>query len=259
MKLPKALNLLRPNLHYRRECFDLGLTNAGLKPVASLPHPDSTDAIVIWNRYGVYDDIAIIFERAGATVFVAENGYLGKHWRDGEWFALALGHHAGAGMWHDGGPQRWDSWHVPLKPFRTDGKETLVLGQRGIGEGSVRSPDCWAESAQSRFGGRIRPHPGNKDPEVSLDVDLLKTKQVLTWNSSAALLALMAGVPVWYEQKKWLGGSASKHLSSWKVSPEPQRDEEARLKMFQRLAWTMWTLDEIRSGLAFLSIMGRQT
>jgi hypothetical protein len=243
----RALNLLREAIHYRRAAFDEGLQAAGFRLVSNLAEPGPGDLLVIWNRYGGFHERALLFERAGADVLVVENGYLGKAWRAGEWFALALSHHAGAGRWVDGGPSRWDSWGIKLSPWRDGGSDTLILGQRGIGEPDIRSPDRWAESARRRFGGRIRPHPESGVTSVPLLDDLASTGQVLTWNSSAALMALMAGIAVWHEFPCWIGGGAARPLSDW--PGEPRRDDEARLAMFRRLAWAIWTLDEVRTGV----------
>jgi hypothetical protein len=149
------------------------------------------------------------------------------------------------GQFPAGGSERWDSWGVDLVPFRTDGDETLIFAQRGIGEPGYRSPEMWAESVRGRFGGRIRQHPGASEPAVSLDDDLARAKQCVTWNSGAALQALMLGVPVW-SAGPWIGASAARPLAEW--GAEPKRDEAARLEVFRRLAWGMWTLDEIRTG-----------
>lgn len=231
----------------------------GFEVVQALPKPKAGDALVIWNRYGAYHEIAQQFERAKAYVFVAENGYLGKHWRGGEWFSLARGHHAGAGSWHYGGPNRWDSWDVKMAPYKEDGTETLILGQRGIGEPGVRSPDYWAEQTQRRIHtGRIRQHPGTREPAVTLEEDLKRARRVMTWNSSAAFHALIAGVPVWYEQNQWLGAEAGRHISCWPSIADP-RDADARLHMFRHLAWTLWTLDEIKSGVPFHLNLDQQT
>jgi hypothetical protein len=245
MRMPRALNLLRASLHYRRESFDRGLRAAGFDIVDRIAQPRWDDVLLIWNRYSAFDDQARMFEGAGATVLVVENGWLGKDWRGGEWFALSVGHHAGAGRWKDGGPERWDGWHVELEPWRRDGTETVILGQRGIGERGVRSPEQWAETTRRRIGGRIRPHPGTAAARP-LREDLAGARDVATWHSGAALLALMWGVPCWYEYPRWIGAGAGRSLAEW--PGEPRRDDGARLATFRRLAWAMWTLDEIRSG-----------
>jgi hypothetical protein len=246
--LPRALNLLRQSLHYRRESFDAGLRAAGFDLVDQLPRPRVDDLLVIWNRYGGFDEHARRFEGAGGTVLVAENGWLGKHWRGGEWFALAVGHHAGAGRWPDGGPARWDGWSVALGPWRTGGAETVILGQRSIGEVGVRSPDGWAEAARARIGrGRVRPHPGNAAPAVDLAADLASAREVVTWHSAGGAAGADMGhsglvrLPAVDRRRR---GAPAERLAERTAA----RATGARLAMFRRLAWAMWTLDEIRTG-----------
>jgi hypothetical protein len=243
------LNLLRRSIHYRRDAFDAGLLANGFELVNSLPKPKPGDVAVMWNRYGGYHEQALHFERAGAAVLVVENGPLGKDWRAGEWFSLAVGHVAGPGKFADGGPSRWDSWGVKMAPFRTGGRETVILGQRGIGEPGIKSPERWAEVTRHRHGGRIRLHPAGKESHVvPLLDDLADAREVITWHSGAALLALLAGIPVWCDFPQWIGigADAARPLSEW--PGEPQRFDAARLAIFRRLAWATWNLDEIRTG-----------
>jgi hypothetical protein len=242
----RALNLLRPGLHYRREAFDAGLKAAGLQVVQSLRDPGPGDVLLIWNRYGNAEEHARHFESRGAAVIVAENGYLGKHWRGGDWFSLSGGHHAGAGVILDDGPERWDSWHVSMNPYRPGGAESVIFGQRGIGERGIKSPDRWAENVRARTGGRIRKHPGTGKESVPIEKDLASARECFTWNSAAALHALMMGVPVWCDFDRWIGMQACRPLREW--PGDPNRDESTRLQMFRRLAWSIWTLDEIRTG-----------
>lgn len=249
----RALNLLRPSLHYRKSSFDDGLSAAGFKLVERLPDPKPGDVLLCWNRYAGNHELAQQFERAGASVLVAENGLLGKGWRGGEWFALALGHHSGAGEWKPAGSERWDGWAVELAPWRTGGAETVILGQRGIGERGIRSPDHWAESVRGRIGGRVRAHPGTSQAKP-LAADLADARQVVTWHSGAALQALTMGVPVWYAFPQWIGAGAARPLSEW--PGEPKRDDAARLAMFRRLAWAMWNLDEVRTGEPIRRLLG---
>lgn len=250
----RALCLLRETPHYRRDAFCSGLKAAGFQIVTHIPDPKPDDVLVIWNRYTGYAEHAGRFESAGARVLVAENGYLGKDWRGGHWYSLAIGHHAGAGKWVEGGPQRWDSWGVELLPWREGGRETLIFGQRGIGEEGIASPANWANEAQRLTGGRIRPHPGKEPPAVSLERDLWKVREVVTWHSGAALLALMAGVPVWYGFPDWIGAQAGLPLAQFGKVPA-KRDDADRLAMFRRLAWAMWEVDEIHSGAAIKHLL----
>lgn len=250
----RALCQLPDGPNYRKDAFLSGLAAAGLKVVRELNNPVPGDVVLLWNRGGWRDNDARRFEAAGATVLVAENGYLGKIWRDQKWFALARGHHAGAGTWPDGGPQRWDGWGVGMEPWRDGGTDVVVLEQRGIGEPGIASPDAWAEKVQRRIGGRIRRHPGASIPAVSLRDDLASARCVVTWHSGAALQALLFGVPVFYDFPQWIGAGAARPLAEFMHGP--RCDDAARLAMFQRLAWAQWTDEEVRNGDPFKHLLG---
>jgi len=248
----RALCLLPDGPNYRREQFLAGLAAAGFEVVSELGKPAAGDVLVIWNRGTWRDAEAGRFEAAGARVLVAENGYMGKVWRGQKWFSLALGHHAGAGQWRDGGPQRWDSWGAELAAWRAGGTEVVILAQRGIGEPGVASPPGWAEAVRRRIGGRIRNHPGKDAPAVSLEDDLRDARCVVTWHSGAAILALMLGVPVFHAFPRWIGAAAARPLAEFEQGPlMPDR-----LPMFRRLAWAMWTDEEVRNGAAFQHLLG---
>jgi hypothetical protein len=254
--LKRALSLLRSALHYRKAAFAKGLQAAGYKVVDRLPDPGPGDVVVIWNRYQGYDEQARHFERNGGRVVVVENGYLGKDWLGAQWFAMALGHHAGAGQWPEGGPERWDALGVDLRPWRhVNGSvaETLILGQRGIGEPGIASPVGWAEKTRKLVGGRIRPHPDTDARAVPLEQDLALAGSVVTWASGAALRALVEGVPVWYEMPQWIGAGAAKPLAEF--GSEPKRSDAARLACFRRLIWAQWRLSEVESGEAFTRLL----
>lgn len=185
---------------------------------------------------------------------MAENGYVRSD-IPGKWFALALKHHNGAGLWNVGGPERWDALGVELNPWRCSGSELVILGQRGIGELGIASPHGWAETVQRKIGGRIRSHPGNNEPTVPLEQDLRNASSVVTWGSAAALSALSLGVPVYYAFDRWIGAPAAYSLSQFEHG-EPRRDDGDRLRMFQRLIWAQWTIEEIADGRAFRHLLG---
>ncbi|WP_143694842.1 hypothetical protein [Variovorax sp. JS1663] len=226
-----------------------GLRAAGYEIEPRIGQPGPGDILVIWNRTASRELEAQRFEIAGARVLVCENGYLGKEWRGLKWFAMAWGHHAGAGTWPDGGSERWDAWNVELAPWRAGGRETVILAQRGIGEPGIASPPNWASDAQSRIGGRIRQHPGADAPRVPLAEDLKDAAAVVTFHSAAALKALILGVPVWHAFDRWIGARAARPLAEF--GAEPKRDDADRLAMFRRLAWAMWSSDEVENGTAF--------
>lgn len=239
---------LRDSPHYRRDIFADGLRAHGFAiefKLCSYPNPD--DVLVIWNRYGAFDACAKRCESVGAKVFVAENAYLGQEILGGgsKWLALAKSHHVGAGEWPVGSDDRWDQLGVKLKPFREDGREIVVLKQRGIGEPGIAMPRDW------RADGRVRRHPGKLTASVPLERDLERAKAVVTWASGAALKALLWGIPVITHFPRWIGASAS-------CAPgEPlNRSESARLSMLRRMIWAQWRREEIASGEAFAALFG---
>jgi len=249
--LKRAQLLLADGPNYRKADFQAGLQALGYELVDQIRCPRPADVLVIWNRGSWRNTEAQRFEAAGARVIVAENGYLGKNWIGQKWFALALGHHSGAGTWPDGGSARWDSWGAQLAPWRTDGTEVLVLEQRGIGEPGVASPRGWERDMVKRFGGRLRNHPGGAVPAVSLVDDLRNARCVVSWHSGGAMLALLMGVPAFYGFPLWIGRSAARHVSEFDAGPWVGD----RLAMFRRLAWAMWAVDEVRTGVAFEKLL----
>lgn len=257
--MKRAVCLIREPLIYRRAAFIAGLRAAGYMAVDRIDKPDAGDLLVTWNRYGHGHETAQQFERAGARVIVVENGYLGKSWLGDRWFAAALGQHNGAGTWPIGGPERWDALNVTLYPWRSGGKERIILAQRGIGSSDVRSPDGWAERARAKYGGRIRAHPGKEIAKVSLDEDLMNAASVITWGSSAALRALILGVPVWYEYPRWIGAIAGRPISEFfgpgKTLASVKRSDTDRTAMFRRLIWAMWRAREVEDGTMFRALL----
>lgn len=253
--MPRAMSLVREGPAYRKVAFQNGLEAAGYQVVSQLAKPNEDDVLVTWNRYGNGEEQAQLFERNGARVVVVENGYLGKSWYGDRWFAMSLSQHGGAGEWFPQGPERWDSQRVPMAEWKRDGKEIIILAQRGIGSGLVASPDNWAERTRSKLGvGRIRAHPGKDPPKVSLADDLRDAAGVITWCSSAAFGALILGIPVWYAFDKWIGAPAALPLSQFGKA-EPLRDNDARTNMFRRLAWAMWRVGEVEDGTAFKHLL----
>ena len=251
----RALNLIRPLPHYRHDCFAAGLEASGYRLVHELGDPEPGDCLLIWNRYGRNHERAKTFEAAGARVLIAENAYLPTEVLGSGWYSLAESHHAGAGVWPDLGGERWDGLGIELRAWRTGGTEVLILGQRAIGEPGIASPPHWAEQSQQRLGGRVRPHPG-KHPGMKLEHDLRNAAVVCTWASSAAIRALVYGVPVFYAMDRWIGAAAGRPIAEF--GQEPRRDDDARLAMLRRLAWAQWHLDEIRSGAAFDALLNHR-
>lgn len=230
--MPRAWLNLRFTVPERRAVFTEGLERIGFEVRHELTRsPDAGDVFVTWNRIHEGDEVARIFTDRGLPVIVAENATWGNSFAGRGWYTLARNYHNVAGMFPDGGPERWDALGVELEPFRTGG-ETVVLPSRGIGPGCYRMPPDWPQRQQ----GRVRWHPGRIERKP-LREDLAGCGRVVTWGSGAAVKALIWGIPIEPHQPRWLAAQ--------------DNTEEGRLAMFRRLAWAQFQMHEISSGFAF--------
>lgn len=260
----KAYCLVRDAPWYRRQAFVEGLKLTGYEVSSNSPARGAKgDVLVLWNRYGGWHDIASQFEREGGTVVVAENGYLGRGGtppkfdvhpegpKPEHYYSISLGWHNGRGRWHVGGPERFATLEVVLKPWRSDGEHILVCPNRSFGVGEqVMQPD-WAQRAadrvrrQTKRPVRIRAHPGNNQPKRSLAEDLKGAWAVVVWSSSVALHSLVEGIPVFIEAPfQIVKGAGARGSVDSPETPE-------RLPHFERMAWAQWTIEEISTGLPF--------
>ncbi len=238
-----AYLLLKPEPCYRSEAFATGLRAIGMKVIHGAPRtlkPD--DAVVCWNRGDAYRPMC---KAAGATLLVAENGYLNREWRGSYWYALSRDYHNGAGSWNPGGPERWESWGIPINPWRTGGEYVLILESRGIGDSGIAAPRGWSQRMFAKLSHGpdpvlYRTHPGtDKTTEhPSLYDNLAAAKKVVTWGSAAALKALLYGVPVENYFSQWIGTCGTD-----------------RQFTFERLAWAMWSIEELSSGEPFSRLL----
>lgn len=243
MRLPRALNLLRPEPQFRRDCFTEGLRAAGFDVVDQIDRPAPDDLVLLWNRRSSGHAEAQRFR----NVLVAENAYV----RLSGWYALARDHHGGLGSWPVGGPERWASFGIQPQPWRT-GREVVVLAQRSIGEPGIASPRGWEAEIARKVKGRIRAHPARGEG-VPLEQDLAHARCAVTWGSSAGIQALIMGVPVFYGLRGWVGAPAARQVDE--IKSGPLCDDAARLRMLERLAWAQSPFSEIRSGEAICRLI----
>lgn len=264
----RAHVLIREAPWYRRQAFERGLKAVGFDVVSINPdQARSGDVLVCWNRYGNVHEHATKFERAGGSVIVAENGYIGRGGgspkfqvhpggpKPGDYYSISWGWHNGRGTWPAGGPERFEAMGIELKPWRIDGGHILICPNRSFGVGAQVMSPSWAQEklhALSRITKRlikIRSHPGNNAPARPLEADLEGSWLVYVWSSSVAVHSLAAGIPTFIEAP-WniLKGASATGSVEDHYSPNRQPH-------FERMAWHQWTVEEIESGEPFRALL----
>lgn len=259
----RAVIMIRAQPHYRRDAFESGLLKSGFQVLPSIENPQPGDVLLTWNRYGASAFAASVYEKAGAQTLVVENGYFG---RDSQGRALYSIHNKmlhGYGSWYVGQEDRFEKFDIKLENWRRGGDHALVFQQRGIGTPPVSSPPEHANVLASKIKtcanitARIRKHPGDNAPPISLESDLSGALFAATHTSSAGLKAMAMGVPVVTTAEKWLGIPAAMDVSkfddaAWRgIEGKLIRSDSARLDVFKRIAWAQWTVDEISNGIPF--------
>lgn len=252
-----AVCTIRPLPHYRRDAFVTGLQRAGYVVTEKDAKPnDCRDLLVIWNRYGAFEDRANRWEADGGTVLVAENGYMGKDDQGRQYYALAIHGHNGSGWipMHD--DDRFAMLGIKLMPWvdRPQGYD-LVCGQRGIGSRLMASPYNWHVQAIKRIpqptNVRIRTHPGNLPATTTLESDLAGAQRCIIWSSSSGVKALIAGIPVWYDAPHWICSAGAYPLTGNRGAFMGDNPDEARLYAMTCMANGQYSVDELESGGPF--------
>lgn len=250
----KANCLIREQPHYRRDAFLSGLRRVGYDVGPHVRPADARDLLIIWNRYGSFEQRADAWEAAGGTVLVAENGYVGSDEQNHQLYAISAGGHNGSGWFPQGFEDRFAKLGLDPQPWQSNERgHFLVCGQRGIGSRTMASPGGWHEHVARFFGSsaKLRLHPGNHEPVVPLKDDLKDARACVIWSSSSGVKALLAGIPVIFDAPFWICMDAARRLSQYKETPSLVMDDSLRYIALQKMAWAQWTVSEISSGTPF--------
>jgi hypothetical protein len=238
---------------HKVEHLRAGFKAAGYKMIHdnNIIQPD--DVLVTWNRKPSNESAIRRYERAGAKVIIAENGYIGQDDDGHRLISLAHNYHLGAGRQPMGEEPRYLQHNFKIEPWRAPGKDIVLLAQRGIGNAMrIEWYNAQALKIQATTGRkvRVRPHPGRRQASP-LEPAIENAHAVVTYSSGAALYALAFGVPVFYLMSGWIGADAS--VFGIGNLESPRRGD--RTSTFHRIGWAQWTVEEIRSGQAIKAVM----
>ncbi|MFQ6016776.1 MAG: hypothetical protein ACE5KF_01145 [Kiloniellaceae bacterium] len=250
----------------RHGIIEAGLETAGWRVERGFGNPGSpADVLITWTVHrGLKESNARAFEAAGGRVLVCEEAYF-RRVNGEKHFAIALSDHNGAGRWYVGGPERWASFGIEVKPWRKYGHHILVREQRGIGSAKMASPPGWHDDVMARLRAmtdrplvfrahpKSRAYPDKAVRQPPLEQALQGAHAVVTWASSIAGHALVAGVPVFYEAPHIVCEGACKRGLADIESPATGD----RLPALERLAWAQWSISEIERGRPFRHLLER--
>lgn len=196
---------------------------------------------------------------AGKDVLVLERGYMGDRtqWTSMGWNALN-----GRARFTFGDDSRVHLFERLLRPWRPAGDYALIVGQVS-GDAAVDGVDMAAfyddcvSASRNIFGlpARFRPHPvalsfgqQHRVPAPhstrALQDDLDGAAVVITWNSNTGVDAVLAGKPTIAFDRGSMAWPVTAH--EYRIPDEP--DREAWL---EAMSWCQFSLEEIRSGLAW--------
>lgn len=256
---------LRKEPHYRHEAFIAGLEAADY--VVSTREPrriNAGDVMVLWNLSGTNEVFADCFKKGGGTVYVVENGYIGKDEDGQQYYAIAKDGHNGSGQWYIGGPERLDILKINLGNWKHNPEgHILVCPNRYIGSKQMRMPADWLQKTVERLGQwnrpiRVRHHPGNwqkTPPKVPLSADLEGVYAVVIWSSTVGVHALAEGYPVVVTSPRWICSRMGGVHSMRGISGLDWSHYNLRYTDFIGLSWAQWTVKEISQGVPFQCLL----
>jgi len=187
---------------------------------------------------------------AAPHCIVMERGYV----RRDTHYACGLGDGGGFADYKNANSpgDRWERLGVNLRPWRQDGEHWLVLGQvpwdtsvqnEGY-ERRVQEIVHLLENSQKRPV-RLRKHPAVVGKAKPLVEDLRNCWATIALCSTAGVDSVIEGVPHIPLRRRSMVASL---VQQWTLDEPPMPD---RTQWAHNLAYTQWTLDEMREGLPF--------
>jgi len=167
---------------------------------------------------------------------------------------------------------RWKRLDVLLRPHHA-GTYILITGQKpgdaahGLSTNELQALyHKWAQELRklTERPVRFRPHPRGPEarpdaleaiPWVSLAEDLAGAHALVTWNSTSATDALIAGTPAFVlgpnAQAEELANTDLQFIAAPYFPEDPVRRD-----FFHRVAYAQWTLEELQDGTALEFTLG---
>ena len=265
------------------EAFIQHLQSRGEK--ISINRDEDCDVAVIWSvlwsgRMASNRKIWDSFRQRNRPVVVIEVGGLK---RNSTWKIGINGINRDADFANDNfDDQRWPKFNIQFKPWRKSGDHIIILGQHDASHQWINKPDMAEWIGQQiteirRYTDRailVRPHPRStfqinekkftnvtvghpqRDRDTYDDTDFKKILAsawaVVNYSSNPAIESVINGVPVFVSESSLCYDVGNHSLKDMEQPLMPQREQWAN-----KLAYTEWTVPEIREGLPWNRIRTR--
>lgn len=227
-----------------------GLRQHGILATLMMDDADPIgDFVVTWGEKRKYDLPQLVLE-AGYI-----NGCSGDYVSNRLRFVSAgwNGMHGRADCSHPEHPpsDRWNALGIEVQPWRDIGEYVLICDQH---PGDIAAPpEGWWQPVAEQFRERViyRPHPivANEDMR-SLAEALEDAKYCVTWSSTAAVEAVIAGVPTWaLDEGSIAYGVCRNEIAMYDAGEDAYRPD--RTEWLHRLAYRQWRHSELESGEAW--------
>jgi hypothetical protein len=234
--------------------FGQGLVKHGIEPnyYSGGNHPHGHDVVVFWSARR--RQLIANQKAARRHYIILERGYFGN--REAMTSAGWNGLNGRADFRNAGMPaDRWKKHGLPIAEWGK-GEYALILGQvPGDMSHAHANIDAWYSRMVEEWGAlmpvRFRHHPGGEWTGVrnhsvtvlrnSLEEALANAAIAVTFNSTAGVNSLLAGVPVYAEDEGSMVYKVASHTVGQIMYPNRQQ-------WAHDLAYCQWTVDEMASG-----------
>lgn len=260
------------NVHHKKvlQAFVDGIPGAEMHPLEIYKR---CDIAVIFGTYKIsYQKTLpkkhILENHSGRQLIVIESAFVKRK----EYYQIGWGGYAGnADFCNQNVPiDRWESFGVRTKPWQRRPESPVVICGQLKRDTQVQHTDhikwCY-ETVQKvlKSGEKVlfRPHPRETNPKIynvsreywdigKVNETVRLAKCFVTWNSTSAVDALVAGVPVIACHKSSIAWPVAQHS----IDDVSNLRYPSRRRWLASLGYAQWSLEEMRLGLPWRHLNG---
>ena len=184
-------------------------------------------------------------------ILIMENGWIPEI-REEKYYQVAFNGWNGKGEFYIGDEKRWNSWKLPIEPWREDAlneKKVLVISQNGHPDDDRTSPIGWVNSVEIKTKRKVVRTVKKMRPSRVNDL-----WAGITWSSNYAADLIRRGIPVFaFSPSNEILNLLAKQTNAKNISKDLENSyyPENRLEVFKDMAWMQWSEKELATGEPF--------